>query len=315
MIKQDLDLLAKYPFNQPLKILVTGASGLIGQALCQFLRFSGHDVWQLTRTISKSKSALSWNSVIKKVKHADFEGFDAVVHLAGENIGRGRWTKARQARFVSSRVEVTQRLVDFLSGLKNPPKTFMSASAVGFYGDRGSQWLTEEDGAENKMFFLANLCRDWEQAVDTFTHQNVRVIKARFGIVFSDRGGVLQQMILPFKCGLGGVIGKGTQYLSWIALEDLIGALYHILMTPTLSGVVNCVSPNPVQQRFFAQILAKRLHRWCVFSVPASFVKLCFGQKGKELLLASTRVRPKHLLETGYSFHYPTLEKALEHLI
>ncbi|MEM7175499.1 MAG: TIGR01777 family oxidoreductase [Chlamydiota bacterium] len=321
VIDQDLQLVTKYLPSKKLKVIVTGSSGLIGQALCSFLRFAGHDVWRLVRSSLKKGQVLLWNSVEQRTNSSAFEGFDAVVHLAGENIGRGRWTKSRKERLVSSRVEVTRQLAFFLSQLKTPPKTLVCASAIGFYGDRDDQWVTEQDSPGSREFFLSKLCQDWEQAAQSFSRAGekcglgVRVVRARFGVVLSDRGGALQQMIVPFKWGLGGVIGKGSQYMSWIVLEDLVGALYHILMTSSLHGAVNCVSPEPVQQRFFARALAKQLHRWCGPPMPAAIVNLGFGQKGRELLLASTRVKPQRLLDTGYSFYYPTLKEALSHVV
>lgn len=315
VLKRDLDLLHKYQCNRPLKILITGAHGFVGSALFTFLEFIGHDVWKLSRFKNDGEQkSLVWGSQLSDQDRFAFEGFDAVFHLAGENIGTGRWTEEKKALILKSRYEGTKKLVSLLSTLKTPPRTFICASAIGYYGNRGAELLNDKSPPGEGQF-LSEVCRFWESASKKIEEEGVRVVNARFGMILSSKGGVLKKMSLPFKLGIGGKIGRGDQYISWIVLDDLIAALYHVLMTPLLKGGVNFSSPYPVTNRYFASMLSKAFNRHLGPPLPAWVVRLVFGQKGRELLLSSTRAMPNKLIETGYQFQCPTLVEAFEHIL
>ncbi|WP_420420544.1 TIGR01777 family oxidoreductase [Simkania sp.] len=315
ILQNDLDLLEKYTYEKPLKILVSGSKGLVGSAVVDFLEFAGHQVWRLSRTSgSAAKREIAWNPEKAEADHEKFEGFDVVIHLAGENVGTGFWSKKKKEAILTSRYKGTENLVKVLSRLKNPPKTFICASAVGYYGDRGDEVLTEES-EPGKGLFLTKVCQYWERAARELEDAGVRVVSTRFGMVLSSKGGALKKMLLPFQLGVGGKMGHGHQYVSWIALDDLVGALYHVIMTPSIRGGVNFTSPNPVMNAHFAKKIAQALKRWPGPPFPALMIRLLFGQKGEELMLASIRVEPKKLLDTGYSFQLPHLKQAFEHLL
>ncbi|NGX51453.1 MAG: Epimerase family protein [Chlamydiae bacterium] len=315
IIDNDLGLLEKYPFERPLKILITGSHGLIGKSLFHFLEFAGHEVWHLARSKSDHEShTIVWDPKTGRADREQFENFDAVINLAGESIAKGRWTKRKKERILKSRYKGTEHLVEILKQLKNPPKTFINASAVGYYGDRGSEVVNEKSDP-GKGLFLSEVCEYWERASKDLEERGTRVIQTRFGVVLTSAGGALKQMLIPFKWGLGGKFGRGDQYLSWISIDDVIGALYHVMMTPSLDGPVNLVSPHPIPNSIFCKTLAKRLNRWIGPPMPEFIVHHLFGQKGDELLLASTRVEPSRLIETGYTFRYPKLPQALEHIV
>lgn len=315
MIDHDLTLLEKYPFQQPLKVLISGSHGLIGKNLSHFLEFAGHDVWHLSRSQSKQgEQTIVWDPYAPPAGVELFEGFDAVIHLAGENIAKGRWTKKKKEQILESRSKGTETLVEILKKLKRPPKIYINASAVGYYGNRGSDVVNEESQA-GEALFISEVCEHWERASRELEERGVRVVQSRFGVVLSSAGGALKQMLLPFKWGLGGKLGHGHQYISWVSIDDVIGALYHIMMTQALTGPVNIVSPQPVMNMVFCKKLAKRLKRWIGPPLPEFVVHLLFGQKGEELLLTSTRVEPLRLLETGYTFLYPNLSQALQHVV
>lgn len=241
------------------------------------------------------------------------EARDAFVHLAGENIAAGRWTRARKARIRDSRVKVTRRLCESLAGLSQPPKVLVSASAVGYYGDRGEEVLTEESPAG--MGFLSEVCRGWEAACEPAVQKGIRVVNLRTGMVLSAAGGVLPRMLLPFRMGLGGRIGSGRQFMSWIDLDDLVGVIFHALTCDTLAGPVNAVAPNPVINLEFTRTLGRVLRRPTFFCVPAWALRLALGEMADELLLASARVAPARLAASGYVFRYPELEGALRHVL
>lgn len=310
MIYNDLGLFEKYSFEKPLKILITGSHGFIGKNLTTFLEFAGHDVWHLSRVKKEGDTqTLVWDD-----SDASFEGFDVVVNLAGENIGKGRWTRRKKERILKSRYEVTERLVEILKKLQHPPQTFINASAVGYYGDQGSD-VVNESSPPREGLFISEVCEHWERSSRDLEEKGVRVVQSRFGMVLSSGGGALTKILIPFKLGLGGKIGSGHQYLSWVAIDDVIGALYHIMMTPSISGPVNVSSPNPVTNAVFAKKLSSYLKRWLGPPVPEFFIRMLMGQKGEELLLTSTRVEPKVLTESGYSFQFPKLQLALEHIV
>lgn len=289
-----------------MKILVAGSSGLVGSSLVPFLRKHGHDVVRLLR-----KEQGTDGIVLDPDNKEQFEGFDAVINLAGENIA-GRWTKSKKERIYASRVHLTERLSGLLAGLKQPPKVLVNASAIGFYGSRGDELLTEES-VEGEGF-LAKVCRDWEKATEKASGAGIRVVNLRISTVLSDKGGALAQMLGPFKWGLGGVIGSGKQYMSWILLDDLV-RVFLFCIEEKIQGPVNAATSFSVTNEEFTKTLGSLLRKPTVLPVPEFLVHLLFGEMGKELLLSSCRVVPQKLLEKGFVFHYPHLQPALIHLL
>ena len=301
--------------GRSMKVLVSGASGLVGSALIPFLTTGGHSVTRLVRKdrTSVEDGEVAWSPAAGTIDRAGLEGFDAVVHLAGENIASGRWTPERKRRIRDSRVNGTQVLCEALTQCAQPPQVFVGASAIGYYGDRGDEPLTEESGAG--AGFLAEVCRDWEAAAAGLTDTGIRTALLRIGIVLSPAGGALKKMLLPFQLGLGGVISAGTQYMSCIALDDVVGAIQHAITNDEVSGPINAVCPEAVTNREYTRTLGRVLGRPTLFPVPAFAARLAFGEMADTLLLASTRVEPRILLRTGYEFRYPQLENALRHVL
>ena len=294
-------------------VLVSGSSGLVGSALIPHLEASGHRVLRLVRTSPKSDLERRWDPETGELAAADLEGIQAVVHLAGENIASGRWNEAKKNRIRSSREDGTRLLAQGLAELKTPPGVLISASAIGYYGNRGEEILNEESppGAD----FLAETCIAWENAARPAADAGVRTVYVRIGIVLSADGGALAKMLFPFRMGVGGVIGSGDQYMSWISLSDLAGIINHALNTQTLQGPVNAVSPAPVTNREFTKTLGGALSRPTLFPMPAFAARLAFGEMADALLLSSTRVLPARLQETGYVFQHPKLDGALRHVL
>lgn len=296
-----------------MNILVTGSTGLIGSALVSFLRAGGHQVVRLARApLRTEEKVVLWDPEAGRLDPSELEGLEAVVHLAGESIA-GRWTPEKKARIRNSRVRGTQLLAETLARLERPPAVLVSASAIGYYGDRGDEILREESPPGRG--FLADVAQAWEAATEAAAQKGLRVVILRFGIVLSPRGGALAQMLLPFRLGLGGPIGSGQQYWSWIALDDVVRAIHHALLSETLRGPVNVVSPDPVRNREFARTLGRVLGRPAFLPMPEMAVRLLFGQMGEELLLSSQRVEPLRLLASGFVFQYPDVEGALRHLL
>ena len=294
-------------------VVVSGSRGLVGSALVPFFTTGGHRVTRLVRGAPANSDEAAWNPARGLAEPSRFNGVDAVVHLAGENIATGRWTPARKAEIRQSRVEGTRSLCESLARLAHPPKLLVSASAIGFYGDRGAQTLTEESGAGSG--FLPDVCREWEAATEPASQAGIRVVHLRFGMVLSPAGGALQKMLLPFKLGLGGRIGSGAQFMSWIAVDDVVGTIRHVLSAESLQGPVNAVAPTPVTNAEFTRTLARVLRRPALASVPSFAARLAFGEMADALLLASARVIPVRLRESGYHFRFPELEGALRHLL
>lgn len=313
--RHDIEWHWKHREERRMKVLVSGSTGLIGSALVPFLSTGGHEVVRLVRPRSKAptRDLVHWDPDANYVDAASLEGFDAVIHLAGEPIAAGRWNEARKARIRDSRVRATRLLCETLGHLQKPPTTMISGSAIGFYGDRGDEILTETSSPGNG--FLAEVCRDWEAATEPARSRGVRVAYLRTGVVLSPAGGALAKMLTPFKMGVGGIIGSGRQYMSCIALDDLVGAIGHALVTPTVAGPLNGVSPTPVTNAEFTRTLGQILGRPTVLPMPAFAARLALGEMADELLLASQRVQPAKLLETGYEFRYPTVESALRHVL
>jgi len=292
------------------RILISGASGLIGTALRHFLTTGGHQVDTLVRHLPRqSKGEIVWDPLAGKIDSDALEGVDAVIHLSGESLSAGRWTADRKKRFEESRVKSTDLLARTLAGLKKRPEVLVSASAIGMYGDRGDEPLTE--ASPPGTGFLPDLCQKWENAARPAAEAGIRVVHPRIGIVMSARGGALATMLPPFKLGGGGVIGSGNQYMSWISLDDLIAVIHEAIFNPQLSGPVNATAPNPVTNRQFTKTLGSVLHRPTFLPLPAPVVKLVFAEMGERLLLEGAKVFPARLEEIGFSFLHPTLEEAL----
>lgn len=297
-----------------MRIVVTGASGLVGSALVPALEAEGHEVVRMVRgkPVDGARE-IGWDPLKGIEDTGSLESADAVVHLAGENIAEGRWTAEKKARILESRVRGTRVLSEALARLNRAPKSLLCASAIGFYGDRGLEVLTEESTPGEG--FLPEVCRQWESAANPARERGMRVVHLRFGVIFSAQGGALEKMLTPFKLGVGGKLGSGKQYMSWVTLDDAIGATKHALVTETLSGPVNVVSPQPVTNQEFTRTIGHVLSRPTLFSVPAFAARLAFGEMADAALLASARVEPQRLIQTGYRFQNPDLEKALRHLL
>ncbi len=303
----------RYSGAGSMQIAIAGASGLIGSALAPFLTTGGHQVHTLVRGRPTSPSEIAWDPAAGKIDAERLAGCDALVNLAGEGIATRRWTAAQKERILTSRVESTTLLARTLAGLNPRPRVWVCASAIGFYGDRGDELLDE--ASRTGEGFLPDVCQSWEAATAPAADAGIRVIRIRFGIVLSPAGGALAKMLPPFRMGAGGRLGDGRQYMSWIALDDVVGAIHHSIMHDTLSGPVNGVGPHPATNLEFTKTLGRVLHRPTIFPMPAPVVRLAFGEMGDALLLSSARVRPARLLESGYAFRYPDLEAALRHLL
>lgn len=293
------------------KVLVSGASGLVGSSLSAFLSTGGHRPVPLVR--SRSQKGVHWNPERGELNPEEVEGFDAVVHLAGENIAAGRWTAARKQAIRDSRVNGTRLLCETLAKAKTKPKVLVCASAIGYYGERGEEEVDETSTAGTG--FLPEVCREWEAATAPARDAGIRVVNLRFGVVLSMRGGALQKMLTPFLLGGGGKVGNGRQWMSWIALDDAVGAIHHAIITDGLAGPVNAVAPESVTNAEFTRTLGRVLSRPTILPLPAFAARLAFGELADALLLASTNVAPKRLTDTGYPFRFHELEPALRHLL
>ncbi len=296
------------------RIVVTGASGLVGKRLCAELERDPVEVIRaVRRPIGPQPNELSWNPDFNQIESAKLEGVDAVVHLAGENISEHRWTDAFKRRIRESRLRGTRLISETIAKLASKPRTFVCASAIGYYGNRGDETLTESAAPGDD--FLAEVCREWEAACQPARDAGIRVVNLRIGVVLSAEGGALKKMLTPFKLGLGGKIGSGRQWMSWIAPDDLSSILQFALANESLSSPANAVTPNPVTNVEFTKTLGRILGRPTVFPMPAFAAKLAFGEMADALLLSSTRVVPQTLTQAGYQFKYAELEPALRHLL
>ncbi len=295
-----------------MKILLTGASGLIGSALTASLSANGHDVKRLLRSRHAGGEAC-WNPEEGTIDLSDCKKIDVVIHLAGDSIAEGRWSKTKKARILNSRVKGTQLLATALAKLEERPHTLISGSAIGFYGDRGADIVDE--GSLPGKGFLAAVCQQWENATSPAAEAGIRVANVRLGMVLSSSGGALKKMLLPFTLGLGGVVGDGRQYMSWVGMGDVVEMVQHIINTPSIRGPINLVSPNPVSNRQFVRTLGQVLHRPSILPMPAFIARIMLGEMADELLLASTRVMPRILMNTGYKFINPDLREALESVL
>jgi len=298
-----------------MNVAITGSTGLIGSALVPRLTSGSHGVVRLVRAASPTGSAgrvARWDPDTGAVEPG-LNGVDAVVHLAGESVAGGRWTEARKRRIRESRVGATRRLCETLARQPTPPRVLVCASAIGYYGDRGDEVLREESppGAG----FLPDVCREWEAAAEPAARRGVRVVHLRIGLVLSPKGGALAAMLPVFRLGLGGPVGAGAQWMSWIGMDDTLGAILHALMNEALAGPVNAVAPAPVTNREFAKTLARVLRRPAMLPFPAFAARILLGRMADELLLASAHVAPARLQATGFAFRDATLEGALRRLL
>ena len=288
-----------------MKTLITGCSGLVGNALIEYLFAHGHSIQCLKRS-KESRLGHFW--AIDALPNRD-NNFDAVIHLAGENVAQNRWTSNVKKEILRSRVDGTRELIDFIASLPHKPQVFLCASGVGYYGSKGDEIL-DEDSAPGEGF-LAEVCRQWEKETERLTAMGVRVVKLRFGMILSPKGGALHKMVGPFKSGFGGVVGSGNQYLSWISIRDVVAIVEFLVGKPTIAGAVNIVSPIAATNREFTESLGKALGRPTLLKVPEFVAKITFGQMAEETLLSSIRVTPKVLLENDYQFRDQSLDAVL----
>jgi uncharacterized protein (TIGR01777 family) len=295
----------------PAKILVSGSSGLIGTALLPALKASGYEVIRLVHGAASGDDRVGWDPA-RTLAPESVSGFDAVVHLAGESIV-GRWTEAKKRRILESRVEGTRNLAEALAQTAQRPRVLISGSASGYYGDQGDEILRED--SSSGQAFTSELCRQWEGATETAAAAGIRTVQIRLGVVMSAAGGALQKMLPPFRMGVGGNMGNGRQWFSWVDVQDVVGGIQHILKNQSLQGPVNLSSPNPMTNSEFTKTLASVLSRPAIFPMPAFAARLIFGQMADELLLASQRLEPAKLLASGYVFRQPELRKSLEGIL
>ncbi len=293
-------------------VCITGASGLVGSELTARLKQAGHEVLAVSRSRDKA-GVVHWDPARGELDADTLRGVDAVVHLAGENIASGRWTEARKARIRSSRVQGTRLIAETIARMSEPPATLISASAIGYYGDRGNEVCTESSPPGEG--FLADVCREWEAACDPAEKAGVRVCKLRIGVVLDRKGGALAKMLTPFRFGLGGIVGSGRQYWSWITLEDLTGMFQFLLDNPQLSGVFNAVAPEPVTNKEFTRTLGRVLRVPTLFPLPPFLARMALGEMADALLLASTRVVPERMQQAGFNYRHPVLEEALRSIL
>lgn len=296
-----------------MKILVTGSSGLVGSALVRQLTAGGHYVVRLVRSKpDRERGDVLWDPATGRVERNRLEKMDAVVHLAGESL-MGPWTEAKKLRIHRSRVQATEFLTEAMAGLTVKPRVMVAASAVGYYGNRGDERLSESSSVGEG--FLPLLCREWEKATELAANTGIRVVNLRIGLVLSPAGGMLRAMLPLFRAGLGGRLGSGRQFMSWITIDDLVSAIQFAVETPTLSGAVNAVAPEPVTNRDFTSLLAAAVGRPAFLPVPALLLKALPGGIGREAFLASQRVEPAKLLKSGFTFEHTSLDTALAHVL
>lgn len=294
-----------------LRILISGSTGLIGTYLVPLLTTSGHQAIRLSRRRTTTAEAF-WDMGTGRIELKSPEPIDAVVHLAGASIA-GRWSQARKKEIYDSRVEGTRQIVDWMMGLERPPRVFVCASAIGYYGNRGGDALTEQ--SEKGAGFLSDVCSAWESAASQARSDKTRVVCTRFGVVLSQRGGALAKMLTPFKLGGGGIVGDGHQYWSWVSVDDAAGAVFHALHCDAIDGPINVVAPQPTTNHEFTKTLGATLRRPTIVPMPRAAARLAFGEMADELLLASQSVLPERLQETKYAFRHTELNAALRHLL
>lgn len=297
-----------------MKILISGSHGLVGKALIRSLVEDGHEVVRLVRRgHTLGAPEVEWHPNQGRIDAQHLEGFEAVFHLAGESIASGRWTGDKKRVIRDSRTKGTRLLSETIAQLSRPPSVFISASAIGYYGNRGDEELTEKSNPGDD--FLASVCVEWEEATRPAAEKGIRTVLARFGIILDRDGGALAKMLTPFRMGIGGRVGDGKQWMSWIALGDVVNALKFLLLDSAVHGPVNIVAPHPVTNAEFTKTLGRVLSRPTFFPVPAFGARLAFGEMGDALLLSSQRVEPAVLTGRGFAPYWPRLEPALQHLL
>ncbi len=299
--------------TQPQTFLVTGASGVVGRSLVPFLTTGGHRVLKLVRRPPASEDEFFWDPVRGVLSLSDHEHIDVVIHLAGENIGNARWSASKKKRIIDSRILGTRLLAEKMAARSKKPRAFLSASAIGYYGNRHDEVLGEESSAGTD--FISRVCADWEAAARPAAQAGIRLALMRIGVALTPKGGALQTMLGPAKFGIIGPFGNGCQYMSWLSINDLIWAIYHIALTEELDGPVNICSPEPLTNLDFVKTLAAQIGRPTLPAIPAALLRLRFGTMADEVPLASTRVFPGKLLANGFRFRYPSLAQALPYLL
>lgn len=295
-----------------MKIAIAGASGLIGSALTPELESDGHEVVRLVRGTPRA-TEIEWHPNQDAIDPGTLESFDAVVNLAGENVAEGRWTEDKKKKIHDSRVHGTHLLGEAIARVTGKPRVFVCASATGIYGDRGDDVLDEQ--SESGGGFLAGVCREWEKATEPASKAGVRVVNLRFGPILARQGGMLEKMLTPFKMGLGGKVGSGKQYISWVALEDAVAAMKLALNDESIRGPLNVVSPKPVTNEQFTRALGEILSRPTLMAMPAFAARLAFGEMADEMLLVSQRIVPRKLQGAGFKFRFSDLDTALQHCL
>jgi len=293
-----------------MKILIAGSSGLIGSSLKNFLQTGGHEVTSLLR---REGDGVLWNPEQSELNLADLEGYDVIINLAGENLVSSRWSKNKKKRIRDSRVNSTKFLCESLKKLEKPPKVFLNASAIGYYGNVPDGNVSESQPAGEG--FLSEVCQEWEAATECLMGEDIRIVLLRTGVVLSPKGGALKSMLTPFKMGLGGVLGSGQQMMSWIDIDDLVRAIYFSINTDSIRGPINLTAPEPVNNRDFTKALGKALHRPTIFPMPAFLARLVFGEMADEMLLSGAKVLPGKLEASRFEFNYPTIDASFKHLL
>lgn len=296
-----------------MKILITGSTGLIGEALQRSLAEKGHEMLLASRKPATDEKHIQWSVENGFADPERLEGIDAVVHLAGESVSGLRWTDDKKKAIRDSRVLGTRNIVNAISKLKRRPKTFIASSAIGFYGERGDEEMTESSASGDT--FLSDVSREWEAESRRAEDAGIRTVLLRTGVVLSKDGGALATMLTPFNLGVGGVVGSGKQWMSWISLEDQVAIIVFAIENENLRGAVNAVAPHPVTNETFTKTLGEVLYRPTFLPLPTFAVSMIFGEMGDALLLASTKVLPKRLLDAGFNFKYPNLKPAIEHAV
>lgn len=298
-----------------MNVLITGSTGLIGSALIHSLKAQQHSVYRMHRgeRSGQCKSPFSWLPNQNIIHYDDSITIDVIIHLSGQNIAQGRWNVKRKQEIIESRVHSTRLLVKTIMRLKQPPKLFLCASAIGFYGDTRQHIADESDALGTG--FLAEVCTQWEASSKPLLSTQTRLVYMRFGVVLDPKGGMLAKMLPVFKMGLGGLIGDGQQYMSWVSLKDLTQMVIFIMEHQQLCGPINIVSPSPIPNYQWVLSLASILKRPAYLPVPATIIKLLFGEMGEQLLLTNARVLPRKMQEAGYVFSHPTIDDALDEII
>lgn len=309
----DVERAAQHGAASPRRIVIAGASGLLGRALVPFLQTQGHTVVRLVRRPTRDEGEISWDPARGELDAAALAGADAIINLAGENVGEGRWTTARREAILHSRVDATRTLVLALKKLPRKPAVLVNASAVGFYGDCGESVIGEDTPVGQG--FLPEVCLAWETHAEGAARLGMRTALLRLGVVLTPAGGALAKMLPAFRAGLGGPLGGGRQWMSWVSIDDAVDAIYRAVLDPRWSGAANITAPHPVTNAEFTATLGRVLRRPAVLPVPGWVLRAAFGQMADEALLASTRAVPARLQAMGYEFRHPTLEAALRHLL